>query len=303
MTHSRQEIHWREERFRLERFTELGMAVRRRTAEPGQNEPAKGTLFYIHGLGESGLCFERVICDPRLAAWTHVVPDMIGYGKSAWPEQPFSLERHAAGLDLLMDRLQLDSVTLVGHSMGGVIGLYLADRRRTRIEGFVNIEGNISPADCTGSGVAADQSLQEWLDGGFQAFLSDLYDPNDPEDPGSERNQVLQAYGASAHMSDPRTFHLNSCDLVRESAEETLAARLAELDLPQIYVYGAPRGTGERSQQLLTDVGIALSPLEPAGHWPYLDQHDAFVDVLVAFLNRQDGAGRQDGPGRQDGLN
>ena len=286
MTRSREDTHWRKERFRLKRFTELGMAVRRKAAEPAQSKPTRGTLFYIHGLGESGLCFERAICDPRLAAWTHVVPDMIGYGKSAWPEQPFNIERHAAGLDLLMDRLQLDSVTLVGHSMGGVIGLYLADRRRTRIEGFVNIEGNISPADCTGSGIAAGQSLEEWLDGGFQTFLDDLYEPNDPQDLSQERNQILQAYGASAYMCDPRTFHVNSCDLVRESAEETVAARLAQLGLPQIYIYGKPRGTGERSQELLTQAGIPLKPLEPAGHWPYLDQHNAFVDELVAFLNR-----------------
>lgn len=273
--------HWREDRFRLERFTELGMAVRRKSAED-----ARGTLFYIHGLGESGLCFERVICDPRLAAWNHVVPDMIGYGKSAWPEKPFSLERHAAGLDLLMDRLRLGPVTLVGHSMGGVIGLYLAERRRTRIDGFFNIEGNISPADCTGSAVAAGQSLDEWLDGGFHAFLNDLYQPNDPDDPNAERNPVLRAYGASAQMGDPRTFHVNSCDLVRESAEETLAARLARLDLPLVYVHGVPRGTGKRSQHLLTEAGIPLVPLEPAGHWPYLDQHNAFVDALVTFLNR-----------------
>lgn len=272
---------WPEARFRLERFTELGMAVRRKTAVG-----SLGTLFYIHGLGESGLCFERLITDPRLDRWTHVVPDLIGYGKSVWPEQPFSLERHAAGLDLLMDRMGLGQVTLVGHSMGGVISCHLGDRRRSRVRGLVNIEGNISPADCTGSAVAAGFTLNQWLDGEFERFVDGYCDPRDPEDPGDERSEVLRAYSASARICDPRTLHLNSRDLVRESGTETLAHRLGRLDLPQIYVYGSPRGTGERSRELLQAEDIPLVELEPAGHWPYLDQHDRFVEILVSFLTR-----------------
>ena len=271
--------HWTDARFRLERTYESGMAIRRKNAPS-----PRGTLLYLHGLGESGLCFERVITDPRLDAWTHVVPDMIGYGKSSWSRQPFDLEQHAVVLEQLMDRLELGPVTLVGHSMGGVIGLHLA--RCSAVEAFVNVEGNISPADCTGSAVAAGQTLEQWLDQGFQDFLDSLYVPGDEDDPGVERGRVLQAYGASAHMSDPRTFHLNSRDLVRESSTETLAARLADLGIPQVYIHGFPRGTGERSRHLLQTAGIPLERLEPAGHWPYLDQHDDFVHTLVTFLNR-----------------
>lgn len=272
---------WTDARLHLERSQHQGFALRRRTSKR-----SRGTLFYIHGLGESTLCFERVMADPRLESWHHLAPDMMGYGKSDWTETPFDVERHAQSLSRLMDELDPQRpVTLVGHSMGGVIGLYLARLQTSRTHAVVNVEGNISPADCTGSAVAARQALAGWLEGGFFNYLQDLGRPVDETDPTQERAAVLRAYSASAHLCDPRTFHLNSRDLVRESATETLAQRLSALDLPQVYIHGSPRGTGPRSLDLLRAANIPLIALNDAGHWPYLDQHDGFIDALVEFLN------------------
>jgi pimeloyl-ACP methyl ester carboxylesterase len=52
-----------------------------------------GTPLWIHGLGESGLCFERVLARPELEAFRHLVPDLPGYGRSPWPfvHQPVEL--------------------------------------------------------------------------------------------------------------------------------------------------------------------------------------------------------------------
>ena len=46
------------------------------------------TVLWIHGLGESGLCFERLLARPDLADWQHVVADLPGYGRTAWPTAP-----------------------------------------------------------------------------------------------------------------------------------------------------------------------------------------------------------------------
>lgn len=271
---------WNPSRFQLERFTELGMAIRHHRSAVGER-----TLLWIHGLGESGLEFEEMICDPRLADHHHLVPDLLGYGKSTWPEQPLGLSQHAASLDLLLDRLSIEQAVVVGHSMGGVIGLYLADRRRRRCQGLFNIEGNISPADCTGSRKASEYDSAAWLERGWDTQLDGLHREAEDDDPGTERADVLRAYCASIRMADPRTFHRNSLDLVRESDAESLAIRLAELELPQVYVHGHPRGTGERSLELLHASGIPTHAIAPAGHWPHLDQPDATVDALLAFLD------------------
>lgn len=272
---------WNQSRFRLERFTELGMAIRHHRSPAG-----KRTVLWIHGLGESGLEFEPLICDPRLADYHHLVPDLLGYGKSVWPERPLGVSQHAASLDLLMDRLSIDHAVVAGHSMGGVIGLYLADRSRRRCEGLFNIEGNISPADCTGSRKASEHDPAAWLDNGWDSLLDQLYEEAESKDPRFESHSVLRSYCASIHMGDPRAFHQNSLDLVHESDAETLATRLGELELPQIYVHGHPRGTGQYSLDQLHRAGIRTHTIEPAGHWPHLDQHDALIDALIEFLDQ-----------------
>ncbi|MEM8994876.1 MAG: alpha/beta hydrolase [Acidobacteriota bacterium] len=274
-------------RLGLERSTELGMAIRRR-----RPESPRGTLVYIHGLGESGLCFESILCDPRLDAWDHVAIDLIGYGRSTWSEQPFGLDRHAASIELVVEKLGLGRVTLLGHSMGGVIALILAERGLIEVAGVLDVEGNVTLDDCTFSGQAAALAEEAWCGEGYGSFLGGLHGmAADGEaaarvgDDSKERAPVMRAYAASCHYADPRTFHFDSVELVRASKGGELAARRGALDVPVTYFYGASRGTGARSIDQLGDAGVPCVPLGPAGHWVFLDQHDAFVDAVVEALD------------------
>jgi pimeloyl-ACP methyl ester carboxylesterase len=97
---------------------------------------------------------------------------------------------------------------------------------------------------------------------------------------------VLRAYGASVQICDPRALHRNSEELVRESTHEQMAIRLAALQLPHLYLYGSPRGTGHHSRALLRQAGLELRKISPAGHWPFLDQRTAFIEALLAFCGR-----------------
>ena len=72
---------------------------------------ASGRLLYIHGLGESGLCFEHIITHENLADWRHVVPDLPGYGRSRSQNGPFSLDAHA---EWLMSWVTHEPLILVG---------------------------------------------------------------------------------------------------------------------------------------------------------------------------------------------
>ncbi|MEE8524579.1 MAG: alpha/beta hydrolase [Thermoanaerobaculia bacterium] len=251
------------------------MYLRRLEAE----EPL-GTLLYIHGLGESGLCFERLIAEERLQGWSHLTADLIGYGKSFWAAEPLTLDQHATRIAELLERAVDEPVTVLGHSMGGVIGTLLAKRAPDQVGALVNVEGNISPPDCTFSSQAERYSLADWLAHGYDQILDGLYQ-DQREDPA-----VLRPYCASIQMCDPRAFHLNASELVEWSAEEIGAASMAAIDRPAIYFFGVPRGAGDGSRGLLAEAGVEMVGIPHAGHWPFLDQHDGFVTELLAFLGR-----------------
>lgn len=243
------------------------------------------TLVLIHGLGESGFCFEGLISDPRLASFGHLAADMPGYGKAPWPEDPLGLPDHAQCLadwlnteESLADR----DLVLVGHSMGGVIGTMLAEQLLQsgdqRLRGFVSIEGNISRADCGFSSRLAPYAADSPEAAQAMAKMIDEVYRDGQTDP------ALRVYYPSLCFADPRTYHRNSVELVELSEAEGLAARMAALDIPKTYILGNPRGTGQRSRELLDEAGIEWHAIDNAGHWPFLDQPKPFVDVLLGFL-------------------
>ena len=244
-----------------------------------ETENPTGTLFYIHGLGESALSFERLMVHPRLAGWNHLAPDLSGYGKSFWRSEPLGLEEQAAALAALLEDLTEEPVVVLGHSMGGVIGTLLAELTPHKVRALVNVEGNISMGDCGFSGRAARMSLAAWLDGGADAVLEKIL--TDPD----ESPAVTRAYGASIQFCDPRAFHRNSDELVALSSGRGLARRLAALECPKVYLHGVPRGTGERSLGLLAAAGVQTVGIPDAGHWAFLDRPQLFCEALVAFLD------------------
>lgn len=239
------------------------------------------TLLYIHGLGESGLGFERLMADPALDAFDHLALDLPGYGKSDWPPEPASLEDQAKRLAGELEKRDLERVVVVGHSMGGVIGLYLCEelekRGEERILGFIDVEGNVSMDDCAYSGRVAALEEEAWLHGGFEQALDLLFGQ------GSEV-AALRTYYPSMRFCDPRAYYQNSRELVEVSGSEKIASRLAALQTPVLYLLGDPHGTGEHSRALLSEAGIKWKALSPAGHWPFLDQKEDFVEEMLAFL-------------------
>jgi len=237
-----------------------------------------GTLLYVHGLGESSLCFESLVTDPRLASWKQILPDLPGYGRSEWLEEPLALAQFSEAVAAIAGEAATPPVILVGHSMGGVIGQLCMERWPERFDGFVNIEGNLSLQDCMFSSKAAatDESrfvqrswdnLREWV------FELGIAEP------------AARSYFASLMFADPRAFHLNGRELIEYSSREDLAERFSGLPMPGVYVAGLNGGAGHRSLQLLESSGANLVGVSDAGHWPFLDRREVFLGHLTEFLD------------------
>jgi pimeloyl-ACP methyl ester carboxylesterase len=210
---------------------------------------------------------------PALAGFTHVLPDLPGYGRAPWSGAPTALEPLAVHLAAwLADRRPL----VVGHSMGGVLATLLAERGAAGA--IVDIDGNLSPGDCNFSGVAAAYSLADFRAHGFAAMRDKVYRDGVTQLP-------LRGYHAAMCNASPDVFHGHAADLVTMSAAEDLAPRLAALRVPALYLAGVPDGICAHSRELLARHGARWLGIEPAGHWVYLDQPDAFARAVAAFAH------------------
>src|SRR5688572_5933064 len=92
-------------------------------------------VLFIHGLLGTQRQWRRLI-DRIDDSQRVIVPDLFGHGESAKPMGDYSLSSHAATLRDLLDRLEIETVTLVGHSLGGGIAMqffYLFPERVERL--------------------------------------------------------------------------------------------------------------------------------------------------------------------------
>ena len=93
-------------------------------------------LVLIHGLGASTFTFQRVV--PDLARRFRVVAlDLKGFGFSDRPDDDYTLTAQAELVRQLMDRLDIERASVLGHSMGGAVAMRLALAYPERVERLI----------------------------------------------------------------------------------------------------------------------------------------------------------------------
>jgi pimeloyl-ACP methyl ester carboxylesterase len=79
-------------------------------------------VLLIHGIGDNSSTWETV--QTRLAQrFTVIAPDLLGHGKSDKPRADYSVAAYANGMRDLLAVLDIDRVTVIGHSLGGGVAM------------------------------------------------------------------------------------------------------------------------------------------------------------------------------------
>jgi pimeloyl-ACP methyl ester carboxylesterase len=99
----------------------------------GRGEP----VLFVHGFLTSSHLWHRLV--PLIPQGLRmVVPDLLGFGRSAPPDDAeaamdLSIQGHAQRLGLLLDALGIERTALVAHGVGAAIGLRLLAARPARV--------------------------------------------------------------------------------------------------------------------------------------------------------------------------
>ncbi|HEY8047580.1 MAG TPA: alpha/beta hydrolase [Ramlibacter sp.] len=86
------------------------------------------TVVLLHGIGGGHLAFAPQVETLASSGYRAIAWDMPGYGHSA-PIEPYTFKGLAESCVKLIETLKCDSVTLVGHSMGGMVAQEVVARR------------------------------------------------------------------------------------------------------------------------------------------------------------------------------
>ena len=252
-------------------------------------DSSKPTILFLHGLGESGLCFREAFETPAIAKnFNLLVPDLAGFGRSSAAKcDDYRFFSQIRRVKALCGSLGLKEYFLVGHSMGGDLGTLLCKEVGLEVMGFVNVEGNLTLKDrfISDEFVAADETgyLETWLEGVFiRQTLQGIMDKY-PDAQGSCQRYVasLRSARIKALATSVHEIHLYHGE-VKDDAGGAMGKRFVELRQPKIFCWG------EWCLDPFTRDYIKDRKLEArsflAHHWVMIDASKEFYRFLGDFF-------------------
>ena len=258
-------------------FDLLGVTVEgAEAAYAQQGRVALPPLVFLHGWGSSHKWwrYQLAAFSPRYRC---IAPDWVGFGLSEKPKRDYSLEAMAAWLGKFLDALNLPKVTLVGHSMGGTIGLLFALACPDRVEKLAVVNPLIAGPTAF-SGKTKFSMLP-----GVRLLLYGLARV------GPIRRWVAKDFSYAAALDDElaKDVTRGSCrstfDTLAELKRIDLRPRLAGLKVPTLAV-------GTDQDRIVAPGQHALVParkqvqIAEAGHVPMVERPAEFNAILDGFL-------------------
>jgi len=235
--------------------------------------PGGDTLVvFLHGLGCVKECFDAASSSVLANRFSILTFDFVGFGNSSHPDNfGYTLGDHAAIAKLVIDYSSHKSIVVVGHSMGGAVGILLS--RLMNIKYFINVEGNLVDSD---AGVASrsisEQSEEQFIAKGFDNFIANLKYTN---------RHDYKMWAKWSEKSSKYAYYKSAKSLVNWSDSGRLLEYFKELQRKS-YIYG------EKSIPLpvlsqLRDV--KTYKISSSAHFMMLEQPDSFYSAVGDSVN------------------
>ncbi|MCX6642180.1 MAG: alpha/beta hydrolase [Candidatus Bathyarchaeota archaeon] len=235
------------------------------------------TLVLIHGLGGSKEYLQSILNRTDLQDFNILIPDLVGFGDTPAPQGfTYTMQEQADSIRNLIDELNIrGDIAIIAHSMGGPVGVILAEALGDRAKAVVYAEGNIDFDDCFSSNLVITRyTFEEYKAKGFAKGLDIL-----------RKQGNVGRMASSQEKAGAETIYLSSKDLVKVSSEDTLVGRLSALKIPVLAIYGEMnRGKWTSEKKLAALFPLVFIP--EAGHLMMVDNPDAFYNEVAAFINK-----------------
>ena len=251
-------------------------------------------LVLLHGVGDSALDWQWVM--PTLAG-THRVyaPDLPGSGGSIKSDVDYSPAFFTQFLSAFLDALEVKHAAVIGHSLGGLVGLRLALSEPSRVSAL----GLVASAGLGREVTHALRSLA--LPGTGRLAVAWGKRPPGAAQRALGRSTLLFA----RPWRVPRKWLKEQYRLARlpgfleaqlatvraqvglRGQREVLVDRLAQLEVPTRLVWGTgdrvlPYSQAKEGVSRLQEGSLEL--ISDCGHSPHVEQPERFVSALDRFL-------------------
>lgn len=231
-------------------------------------------LILLHGWQQDVSSFWQ-LADKLKSDWTVWLIDLPGFGRSPLTKSEFELNDYVESVVDFIKQLKLDKPILLGHSLGGRVGIKLAAKYPNLISRLILEDAaGIRPIPTTKSKMLAatakiaNQILPNWFN--FKDKLrARVY------------SQLQSDYLSTGELKE--TF--------KNIINEDLTPYLSQIKAETFLIWGendftVPVSFGKKMYRLIPNSRLEI--IEQAGHFPHLDQPDRFEYWLRNFLSKGD---------------
>ncbi|MBE9013441.1 2-succinyl-6-hydroxy-2,4-cyclohexadiene-1-carboxylate synthase [Pseudanabaenaceae cyanobacterium LEGE 13415] len=238
-------------------------------------------VLFLHGFLGSGAEFDAIV---NRLPFSCLTIDLPGHGETQFPD-PYTMEKTAEAIVELLNELKINQANIVGYSMGGRLGLYLALNYPERFPKAVIESG--SPGLQTEQErlerIERDRTLATRMETDFDQFLINWY--NQP------LFQSIKAHPKFDQMLRERSRN-NPIEVARSLREmgtgmqPNLWEKLRSHQNPILLVVGEYDrkfvALNREMESICETAELLIVP--DAGHNIHFEQPEAFVDRVHTFF-------------------
>lgn len=247
------------------------------------------TVVLLHAFPLDRRVWDGVVDAIAEADWDVVVPDLRGFGESAYgeegPDDEPSLTWMARDVLGILDRIGVQSVVLAGLSLGGYVAMEILRQDPARVAGLVLADTKAS-ADGDDARANRLRVADQVLESGSTEVLARAMVPTLlGETTQRTRPEVVADVRSWIDEADPAgVAWAQRAMAVRPDSHAALDAMTA----PALVVWGAEDAISPRSEQdsmlaVLHDARFVEIPF--SGHLSAVEDPDAVASAIVAFLD------------------
>ena len=240
---------------------------------PGDDPP----LLWLHGwqCSSTGELLPAAVRAP-LQGRRSLLIDFLGHGYSDRPADfRYRLEDHARTIVALIDSLGLSDCGLVGHSMGGGVGVHVATARPDIVSLLVMAEGRI---DAGGEPPLGGQTEDQFVERGFGELLEALANKAQ-----AQPESVPAAHLGITRSVDPRALHREAVSLEGDT-EPSIRSLLSSMKVPRWYLQGEQSDPEPDLERDLAAMGVGWKVVPATGHPMGLQNPEGFAQAVADIV-------------------
>ncbi len=214
-----------------------------------------------------------------------VLPDLRGMGASAVADGPYLMETLAGDIAAVLDALDVEHATLVGHSLGGYVALAFARMFVERLDALALVCSRLAadaPEQARNREMLAQQLEREKTVAALVCAYAERLLSNATK---TEHREIVESVRAFIGRTDPRSAAAMLRGMALRSPSDDIAPELA---LPVLVLAGGCDAVVRLEESKAIAAAFAhavLAIAERSGHLPMLEEPERTVSLLEDWLS------------------